>query len=537
MVSFKNIKYIIKILKNALEILTLFLTLIIYFSSNWIKKTYDNISLNEICFHLFSPVKGTEKTILYSYINKSIIPSLFYSIIIIFLIYKIHINIIKNKNLILGIKKLNFINILEIVERNKDYILNFSILKKKLKLKIKKNLIKIFITILKFCFIFTLISHSIKILNLEKYFDTLQKKSNFIKENYVDPKKIKLSFPKKKRNLIYIFIESFESSFFSKELGGNEKENLLEPLLNIMETGINFSNSKKYGGAYSVSGTTFTTAGIVSQSLGIPLKIKPNIINYNKSHTHFFKNIYGLGNILEKEGYQQFCLIGSDKKFGNRDILMKEHGNYKIFDYYTAIQKKYINPKYKKWWGFEDDKLFKIAKEKLLKLQNKNIPFNLTILTSNTHFPDGYIEEGYIRKFQDRYSDAIYCSCLQIENFIEWLKKQKLYENTTVVLCGDHLSMDKTHFAKYNKSFKRTIFNLFLNSKTKPISTKNRVFTSFDMFPSTLASMGVKIEREQLGLGVNLFSNKKTLAEQYGIDYINKEIQKENLFYNLYFNS
>ena len=42
---------------------------------------------------------------------------------------------------------------------------------------------------------------------------------------------------------------------------------------------------------------------------------------------------------------------------------------------------------------------------------------------------------------------------------------------------------------------------------------KRSAFTTFDMFPTILPSIGFDIKGEQLGLGVNLFSDRKTLAE------------------------
>ena len=52
------------------------------------------------------------------------------------------------------------------------------------------------------------------------------------------------------------------------------------------------------------------------------------------------------------------------------------------------------------------------------------------------------------------------------------------------------------------------------------------------MFPTTLASLGVEIKGDRLGLGTNLFSGKKTLLEDYGIDYVNEELLKNSEFYN-----
>ena len=62
-----------------------------------------------------------------------------------------------------------------------------------------------------FCLIWTLIRMNVKdmILYSQYEFET----SHFYEENYVKPEEAKLTFPKEKRNLILIFMESMESSF------------------------------------------------------------------------------------------------------------------------------------------------------------------------------------------------------------------------------------------------------------------------------------------------------------------------------------
>ena len=43
--------------------------------------------------------------------------------------------------------------------------------------------------------------------------------------------------------------------------------------------------------------------------------------------------------------------------------------------------------------GYEDQKLFENAKEKLSEIGIKDEPFNFTMLTVDTHFEDGYVCE------------------------------------------------------------------------------------------------------------------------------------------------
>lgn len=52
------------------------------------------------------------------------------------------------------------------------------------------------------------------------------------------------------------------------------------------------------------------------------------------------------------------------------------------------------------------------------------------------------------------------------------------------------------------------------------------------MFPTILASMGVAIDGDRLGLGTNLFSQQPTLLEKYGIDEVIEELNKSSRFYN-----
>lgn len=75
-----------------------------------------------------------------------------------------------------------------------------------------------------------------------------------IAENYVDPRNVKLNFPKKKRNLIYIFLESMENTYMSKLDGGAYDINYIPELTALAEENLNFSHTDQVGGAYEVEG-------------------------------------------------------------------------------------------------------------------------------------------------------------------------------------------------------------------------------------------------------------------------------------------
>ena len=121
--------------------------------------------------------------------------------------------------------------------------------------------------------------------------------------------------------------------------------------------------------------------------------------------------------------------------------------------------------------------------------------------------------------------------------FVRWIQQQPFYENTTVVLIGDHLSMDTDFFEDFDPNYLRTQFNLILNpapnvSNTPAERFKNRQYSNFDMFPTILASMGVEIKGNRLGIGTNLFSDEPTVYEEYGFDFVNNELEKKSDFMN-----
>ena len=370
---------------------------------------------------------------------------------------------------------------------------------------------------------------SLNNIGLFSYIKYNSTKSNLIEKEYVDPKNVEVKFPKQKQNLIYIYVESLENTGNSKEQGGYENNSVIKNLENIAKNNTNFSNSKKIGGAYMNQGNSWTVASIIGQTSGIPLKVslKNNLITNNK----FIPNAYSLGEILESNGYNNYFLMGSESAFGGRKDYLKSHGNYTIYDYNWAKKEKLIDDNYREWWGFEDKKLFTFAKDKLIEISKKDQPFNFTILTADTHFMDGYVDKTCKNKFNSHYKNSYACEDYMLNEFISWIEDQDFMENTTIVITGDHLTMQKNVFKTNDKDL-RTIYNVIINSKQETSNTKNRSFTVMDMYPTTLSALGATIKGNRLGLGTNLYSDKQTLTEKYGIRTLDNELKKKSDFYN-----
>ena len=368
-------------------------------------------------------------------------------------------------------------------------------------------------------------------LNLVQFVSAATTESVFIEDHYVDPNHTQLTFPEQKRNLIYIFLESMETTFGETEAGGPIYDNFIPELTMLAQENVNFSNDDGVGGALSFSGTTWTAAAMVTQTSGINVQV-PLEAEYFGGKNGYMPGVVSIGEVLEDVGYNQTLLVGSDAEFGGRESYFLEHGNYNIVDTKTLKERGWLPEDYRVWWGFEDAKLFAAAKLELTALASQGEPFNFTMLTCDTHFPDGYRCKECQNEYPERYPTVMRCSSRMLYEFIEWIQAQPFYENTTIVLCGDHLTMDPDFMQDVDENYLRTVYNCIINPAVEPVREKNREFGTFDMFPTTLAAMGVEIQGDRLGLGTNLFSDKQTLCEMYGFEALDWELQKRSEFYN-----
>ncbi len=362
------------------------------------------------------------------------------------------------------------------------------------------------------------------------YLYTTYTDSDFIEEHYVDPSTVDLTFPETKRNLIYIFLESMETTYGDPTAGGPIVSDLMPELTQLKKDHVAFSGVNGAGGFRSFSGTTWTAAAMVSQTAGVTIKVPLTGNEYGKNES-YMPGAVTLGDILKDEGYRQTIIMGSDAEFACREAYFTQHGDYHILDINALKEAGRLPADYLEWWGYEDAKMFQFAKEELAELGAGDAPFNLTLLTADTHFPDGYECDRCPDIYDEQYSNVVSCSSRQVYEFIEWCKTQPFYENTTIVLAGDHLTMDPEFLDGIREDYVRTSYHCFINAAVTPVRTEEREFGSFDMLPTTLSAMGVKIEGDRLALGTDLFSGEKTLTEIYGYEYLDYELLKESEFY------
>lgn len=453
---------------------------------------FGEVNLEQIIFNLSQPMKGAQSDIIVSVLSSVILMFLVQLVIYVIIIYLLN---------------------------------KFTVGKVNIFMKLT-GLIACIILIILMC---VKIDNKYKI---AEYIDMIKNENGFVEKYFVDGHTLTYEKPDTQRNLIYIFSESLESTYLSVEVGGAEKEGLMPNLQVLAENEVAFRTANGHiQGATQVPGTGWTAAGIMAQTSGLPLKVSIGGNEYGEDGV-FAPGVYSLGEVLKECGYNNYFRMGSESEFAGRNVYLTTNGEYEIFDYNTAIETGEIPSDYHEWWGYEDQKLFDKAMEDLESISQEDAPFNYMLLTADTHFADGYICPLCQENDGRQYANVISCQDNQIIDFIHWIENQDFYENTTIIISGDHLSMDTTYFDTIDGDIYRTTFFTIVNSVIKDEFNHQRDFTSMDIYPTTLASLGIIVDSDRIGLGTNLYSDTPTLLEEIGYKELETGLSGYSSFYN-----
>lgn len=476
---------------NVLILMIIFIFVSLIIIPIGVVTTFGDIEIESIIFHLFMPQKNSANDWIYS-----ILPFLFLDIFISIILYLLRHN---------------------------------------------KKVIFIYITF--FIFYIPYLDKHFSVMN---YFKSLYNESSFIEKNYIFPlERLPKKIYGKKRNLIIIQVESLETSFQDKKNGGLCDENYISELTQLARENISFSSSSdKIIGAIVLPETGWTMGGVVAETAGIPLKsyklhtAQEQIGNTYGKYVSFLDGVISLGDILKLYEYKNYFILGTSKDFAGQDIYFKNHGQYTIFDIKDITKELHVKKVETKWWGLFDKDLFAFSKQKILNIAKQKEPFSIFIQTIDTH-RDGVLSPDCQPKYDKNIKNVYACASSHINDFISWCKKQAFFKNTTIVIVGDHCNMSQSLFKKginkktgYYEGTERRIYNVFINSMIKPEKGKKRYFSTMDIFPSIIASLGITIEGNRLGLGTNLFSKRDTLLEEKGYDTLYSELRKKSHFYN-----
>jgi len=524
----------LKFITFTISLIFLYLTFFFIKLPQWIFNIFGKVSLEQILFFTTNKIEGTFSPIIDSFIKNVILQCFLNVIFIICCVilivilkkeYKIHFNLKKKilfyfflfiSCVIFVINyKLKFITILPILKISVIAVL-FTMLMAILFSKNKfigKSLLtysffSLILSFFNFCFIYDGFEYI--------YNELFPKYSNFYEQYYVNPKTADITVPINKRNLLLICLESMDYSIIDYV---SQYYNL--DFDNISKTNLSFTNY--------ISGTCQypTKQALVSMTTGIPFNDTTNLFEKffgNKKTNIDLENNYSIYQILKDNGYSLFFLKGASTVFANTETFLKAHG----FQDSQICGLEKIRQEYKQikeqWYGFDDRDVYEILKSKIIFFESKQIPFFITMFTVQSHAgPNNKIKEN---------SFLIKMSSDLLVNFLEWFKKQSCYENTTIILIGDHHRIGNNFDLKTEED--KRIYNVFINPVFIPDNT-NRSFNQVDLFPSILESIGFKIKSSKLGIGTSIFSNEQTLLEKFGKKQLEKYIKQRNKLYESFF--
>ena len=332
----RKIKKILIYTGTVLSVLFFTFASLLFFSVDWMFDTWQHLRMEELIYHLNAPMSGTNGGMIEDYLSSCAVPTILLSFFM--------------------------ISLLIYYRKKRIY-----------------SAILCMISAVSVSVLLGVVTYTWGELGIGRYLKNRGTASSFIDDNYVDPQNVEIAFPEQRRNLIYIYLESMETTYSDFENGGAFETNYIPGLTDLAETYESFSGDEnRLNGGYAMSNTTWTMGAMFGHSTGLPLTIPIDGSNMD-SQDSFFPGIIAIGDILEDAGYQNSLLIGSKAVFGGRKLFYEEHGNYQIFDWEYSNRYGEIPKDYYVWWGYEDHILFKNAKKHLTELNKSDQPFNLTM--------------------------------------------------------------------------------------------------------------------------------------------------------------
>ncbi|MDT3763799.1 LTA synthase family protein [Priestia filamentosa] len=256
---------------------------------------------------------------------------------------------------------------------------------------------------------------------------------NFTKASYAEPNPEYFGQLKGK-NVIYVSLESLQSFMIGYKLNGQE----VTPFLNSLAKD---SNTLYFKNLFHQTGQGKTSdAEFMMENSIYPLP-QGSVFSTKAENTY-----QALPQLLKENGYKDTAVFhGNNKTFWNREENYKAFGYDHFFDesYYNMVDGHVLN------YGLEDKPYFK---ESMPYLESLKQPFYTKFITLSNHFPyplgddkktiapgdtgdssvDNYFQTA-------RYMDEA------LEQFFNDLKESGLYENSVIVMYGDHYGISENH--------------------------------------------------------------------------------------------
>jgi len=336
--------------------------------------------------------------------------------------------------------------------------------------------------------------------------------------------------PKKKPNLVLIYLESLERSYRDIPASSDAFADFGQ----MEDKGFSARNvGQIHGTHFSAAGHVATLCGVpmLPRGLSDPKKVKTAEDATRHGVADFLPGVTCLGDILSEQDYDTTYINGADAELFAIAELMRSHGFASVRGLKT--EPEHANSPSNNTWGVPDSELFKVGTEELDRLSAGSRPFALVLFTSSTHGPYGYLDPGcdYVPPIKPAQADSlmpatIHCSGALVKGFLEELDRLNLTDDTVVALMSDHLVMANTMIKELKKvGDARRNYVVILNDAGGIDGTvSDRAATMMDVYPTILEAMGFTLKNGAGNLGRSLLSGGDTLAETLGLDTVNRAL-------------
>ncbi|EIJ78859.1 alkaline phosphatase superfamily protein [Bacillus methanolicus PB1] len=326
---------------------------------------------------------------------------------------------------------------------------------------------------------------------------------NYIRANYKLPNDDMFGIAKGK-NVILVSMESTQNFVINRTVNGQE----ITPFLNdFIKESYYFDNFYHQTGQGKTSDSEF----IVENSL-YPLSRGAVFF------THSGNEYKATPEILNEHGYFTASLHANNKSFWNRDIMYKSLGYKRFYDMndYEISEENSVG------WGLKDMDFFEQSVQHLKEMPK---PFYAKLITLTNHFPfelekEDMLIEPYTSndKTVNNYFTTVRYQDEALKHFIQKLKDEGLYEDSIIILYGDHYGISENHnkaMSEYlgqevtpfvSTQLQRVPLIIHIpGHKGKTIST---VSGQIDLKPTILHLLGIDTKQD-IQFGADLFSKNK----------------------------
>lgn len=320
--------------------------------------------------------------------------------------------------------------------------------------------------------------------------------TDWVKNNKPSREATALTGVAKGKNVIMIQVESLGGFVINQEINGKE----ITPYLNkLAKTSRFFPNDRFLYGAGHTSDTDFT-----ANSSYFPLNDAAVFVRYGRD------DFTSLPKTLAANGYSAFVYHGFNRNFWNRDTALKSLGYQRFFaaDNYPKGMK--IN------MGLNDGDFLDKTAEYIKEQPKPSLSYAIT-LSSHVPFSTndqtkelGINVNDYPNQVGGYLEDINYVDRM-LEKFFDKLKSEKLYDDSLIVVYGDHNPILPAFTAGTIKYDPDTVQGkevpLFIKL---PNETTGKTYTKkgahLDITPTILDLLGIKTN--QLMFGQSLFAGE-----------------------------